>query len=104
MIKEYADYLKDNPEGYWFKRKLYGWGWVPARWQGWLTIAIYVALVLFLVFRIDENVSLEELACQHLGPLLVLTIALIFICYKKGEKPSWQWGLKKEEKNEIDRV
>jgi hypothetical protein len=32
LFKEYTDYLKDNPQGYWFKRKLYGWGWTPARW------------------------------------------------------------------------
>ena len=29
MIKEYIAYLKDNPQGYWFKARLYGWGWVP---------------------------------------------------------------------------
>lgn len=36
MLKEYLEYLKDNPKHLWFKRKLYGWGWVPVRWQGWL--------------------------------------------------------------------
>ena len=30
MIKEYIAYLKDNPQGYWFKARLYGWGWAPA--------------------------------------------------------------------------
>jgi hypothetical protein len=29
MIEEYKKYLKDNPEVYWFKAKLYGWGWFP---------------------------------------------------------------------------
>ena len=29
MLKQYIAYLKDNPQGYWFKAKLYGWGWVP---------------------------------------------------------------------------
>lgn len=23
-FKKYKEYLKDNPKGYWFKRKLYG--------------------------------------------------------------------------------
>jgi len=31
---------------YWFPAKRYGWGWgLPARWQGWLVIALYVVLV-----------------------------------------------------------
>ena len=47
MFKKYWQYLKDNPEGYWFKRKLYGWGWVPVKWQGWLVIAISIAIFAF---------------------------------------------------------
>ncbi len=27
MIKKYLNYIKDNPEHYWFKAKIYGWGW-----------------------------------------------------------------------------
>ena len=50
MIKEYVSYLKDNPNGYWFKRKLYGWGWTPATWQGWFAIGVYVLLILGLGF------------------------------------------------------
>ena len=26
IFKNYREYYKNNPEGYWFKRKLYGWG------------------------------------------------------------------------------
>ena len=49
MLKEYRAYLKDNPKGYWFKRKLYGWGWTPAKWQGWCLTLLYSVLVLSLV-------------------------------------------------------
>lgn len=45
MIKEYIAYLKDNPQGYWFKAKLYGWGWAPVKWQGLLVIAISIAIL-----------------------------------------------------------
>jgi len=27
-------------------------------------------------------------------PEIVLTIVLIWICYKTGEKPGWRWGNK----------
>jgi hypothetical protein len=30
MFKRQLDYLRNNPQRYWFKRKLYGWGWTPA--------------------------------------------------------------------------
>lgn len=99
MIKEYLDYLKDNPEGYWFKRKLYGWGWTPARFEGWAVILVYVALILFLALSIDESASLREVVWYHLIPMLVLTLGLIYISYKKGETPRWQWGLKKEQES-----
>ena len=29
-------------------------------------------------------------------PIIILTIVLIFIAYKKGEKPRWQWGSDKK--------
>jgi len=91
MLKEYIAYLKDNPKGYWFKAKLYGWGWVPVRWQGWLVIAIGVAF-LFLGLYVGETDDAPGAAL--LGFLLMTGIILTF-GYWKGEKPRWQWGLPK---------
>ena len=100
MIKEYLAYLKDNPKGYWFKRKLYGWGWVPAKWQGWFVIFLYILLVLSLVLVREENIpGNPDSGSNFLTfalPIIVLTILLIVVAYKKGEKPCWQWGKPKE--------
>lgn len=100
MIKEYINYLKDNPEGYWFKAKLYGWGWTPARWQGWLVIIIYVALILTIALNGEESIpGNPDSGTNFLVfalPIIILTALLIFICYKKGEKPRWQWGPNKK--------
>ena len=49
MYKEIIKYLKDNPKGYWFKSKLYGYGWTPAKWQGWLVLFLFLALI-FLIW------------------------------------------------------
>ncbi len=96
MIKEYINYLKDNPQGYWFKAKLYGWGWTPARWQGWLVILAYIAIILTLVLNIEEDIPGNPDSGSNFLvfglPIILLTALLIFICYKKGEKPRWQWG------------
>lgn len=98
MISEYLDYLKDNPEHLWFKRKIYGWGWTPATWQGWLVILIWLILVLFFAFTLDENSPPREIVFTFILPITLLTITLIRVCYKFGEKPKWQWGLPKDDK------
>jgi hypothetical protein len=91
MFKKFIDYYKDNPEGYWFKRKLYGWGWMPVRWQGWLVV--FIGLVIFIAgYYIGETDDAP-------GMILIsflLMIGLIFTFgYWKGEKPKWMWGLPK---------
>ena len=100
MLKEYIAYLKDNPKGYWFKRKLYGWGWVPAKWQGWCVILLYILLILSLVLTREEaipgNPDSGSNFLTFALPIIVLTALLIIIAYKKGEKPRWQWGQPKD--------
>ena len=88
MIKEYIAYLKDNPKGYWFKARLYGWGWVPVRWQGWLVIVAGIGIFL-LGISIGEADDAPGAAL--IGALLMLAIIFSF-CFWKGEKPRWQWG------------
>jgi hypothetical protein len=88
MIKDYIAYLKDNPKGYWFKAKWYGWGWVPVRWQGWLVVTVGLAICAFgfYVGQIDDAPGAALLG-------LLLAIGIIFsFGYWKGEKPKWHWG------------
>ncbi|HTE48375.1 MAG TPA: hypothetical protein VK675_00510 [Candidatus Paceibacterota bacterium] len=93
MFKKYIAYLKDNPEGYWFKRKLYGWGWTPARWQGWVVLAIFVALAVFNFYRIDANSHSGSDTLINFIPQTILLVIIFFaFCCSKGEKPHWQWG------------
>jgi hypothetical protein len=61
IFSEELKYLKNNPEGYWFKRKLYGWGWVPVKWQGWSVIAVWLLLVLAFAFTLDEQSPPKEI-------------------------------------------
>ena len=104
IVRTYINYLQDNPKGYWFKRRLYGWGWTPATWQGFLVLFLYVVAVLFLVFTINKTSSNREIMRSFLLPIVVLTIALIGIGYVKGETPRWQWGLPDKDKKIPRRV
>jgi hypothetical protein len=70
----------------WFKRKRSGLGWFPITWQGWTVIAVYVILLLVISFSFDKGSSPSETVLTFVLPLILLTAALIAICYKKGEK------------------
>lgn len=76
----------------WFKRKTYGWGWVPVTWQGYVITLSYIGLVLVLALTIDNESSRREIFFAFILPALLLTITLFRILFKKGEKPRWQWG------------
>ncbi len=96
MFQKYLSYLRDNPKGYWFKAKPFGWGWTPVTWQGWVVILVYVASIVALVSMREEAIPGNPDSGSNFlvlgGPVIVLTVLLIFICYKKGEKPHWNWG------------
>lgn len=76
----------------WFKRKLYGWGWTPATWQGWAVTLAYVVLIILLAMTVDDNSPPNEVAFMFFLPLLILSACLVTIAWKTGEKPRWQWG------------
>lgn len=93
MFKQYIKYIKDNPKGYWFKRKLFGWGWVPATREGWLVVLGLIGVIAYAAKQFLTN-------NQPLRYFITLGIAaaiVIIIGYAKGEKPKWQWGLPRED-------
>lgn len=97
FVKLYVPYAEDNPQGLWFKRKLYGWGWTPVTWQGWALTFGYIAAILLFAFTVDENSPTREVMFTFVLPTVFLTILFLRIAYKKGEKPKWQWGRDKDE-------
>jgi hypothetical protein len=100
IFKKYRTYLKDNPQGFWFKRKLFGWGWTPVKWQGWAVVLVYVMLILALALSREKSVPGNPDSGSNFVtfalPIIVLTILFIVIAYKKGEKPRFQWGFPPE--------
>ncbi|HRN96092.1 MAG TPA: hypothetical protein PLD54_01460 [Candidatus Levybacteria bacterium] len=85
--------MKKNP---WFKRKIYGWGWYPATWQGWIVTAVYISLVVFFSLTLDDSASTNDFSFTFLIPVMLLTIVFIRIAFRTGESPKWQWGEKKK--------
>ncbi len=92
-VKDVYAYLRDNPEGYWFKRKLYGWGWTPVTREGWLvTLGILLAILLNAFRYKIMGYSDRAMFPQLFVPTVLLVGVLLWVCVKKGETPRWQWG------------
>lgn len=70
---------------YWFPAKTYGWGWgPPRRWQGWVVLAVYFAMLGGGAF-----LMLPEAVVAYVALSFLLTAVVIGICWIKGERPRW---------------
>lgn len=87
-FKNYCDYYRNNPEGYWFKRKLYGWGWVPVTREGWLVILALIAIV----SAAAKYFLVEGRVLEYFAVFAAALLAVLAVGYAKGEPPRWQWG------------
>lgn len=96
--KEYIDYIKDNPEGYWFKRKLYGFGWTPAKPAGWITLGIYLLFLLGVMLYAEVFAVDSERSTRVIVIVTAATFLLFAILWSKGESLKWQWGKAKSER------
>lgn len=77
---------------YWFTAKKYGWGWVPASREGWLVTLAYLFALLWLANKSKYLYGAEDIFRGFLLPVIGLSLLLVLICYKTGEKPHWRWG------------
>lgn len=93
----YMRYMRNNPKGYWFRRKLFGWGWTPARWQGWLTLAVFLAVFVWLMVSFTNEPNPDAVAAPFLAKVFAWAALLIGVCYLTGEPPKWQWGIPNDE-------
>ncbi len=59
-------------------------------WQGWLTILIYVISVVAILPNRTSLSDYNDLF--FIFELISITLILLAVCYKKGEKPRWRWG------------
>lgn len=76
----------------WFKAKVYGWGWTPSTWEGWLVTVTSIILIILSSLQLDKDS--KQIPYNFFIKISIIITVLIFICYKKGEKPGWKWGNK----------
>lgn len=82
-------------ERYWFKAKRYGFGWYPASWEGWIVMLVwliaFVRLVLLFMRHMRTTGDIRNLY-WYLPLAILITGALMYIAWLKGEPPRWRWG------------
>ncbi|MCC7436815.1 hypothetical protein IT402_03015 [Candidatus Nomurabacteria bacterium] len=76
----------------WFKAKLYGWGWYPSSWEGWVITILYMFAIIKGTWSLQDTGSISDDLILLASKVLPPTIFLLIICYAKGEKPRWRWG------------
>jgi len=74
---------------YWFRAKRFGWGWgLPITWQGWLVLVAFVGLIVVGALVFPPRKALAA----YIIYVVVLSTALVGVCWWKGEPPRWRWG------------
>ncbi|MGY8661236.1 hypothetical protein Q3C01_02555 [Bradyrhizobium sp. UFLA05-109] len=74
---------------YWFPTKRYGWGWgFPITWQGWTVFAVFIVLLIGGAVVLPARQSPVIFVVY----VVVLGLALVGVCWWKGEPPRWRWG------------
>ena len=82
--------------GYWFKRRRYGYGWIPVTWQGWLVVGVYLVVVVaggLAFLDAPESAQPKEIGFYLLF-VAIATVGLVRITLRKGPRPRWRWGRK----------
>ncbi|MBL7016834.1 MAG: hypothetical protein ISR84_04675 [Kiritimatiellales bacterium] len=75
----------------WFPAKTYGWGWgPPVCWQGWVVFLVFAVLLIAAPTLLPPDQHMIGYFTYIIG----LVAALLFVCWKTGEKPKWRWGKK----------
>lgn len=79
--------MPEQKDSHWFHVKSFGWGWgLPSKWQGWVVLAAYVALVFGSRYFVLTPII-------RLAFIIAITVFLIAIVAWKGERPAkWRWG------------
>lgn len=76
-------------KGPWFRAKRFGYGaGLPFKWQGWVTVALYVLVLLGLGLFADHNSAMPKIATVAL--MLIIT-AIFLVIVRKRTEGGWKW-------------
>lgn len=82
----------------WFRRKWFGWGWMPITWQGWLATLAYV-LTIVPIFQLADKYSHSnsDSLIAFAVPFIGASILFSLLIRATGQwPPRWHWGIPKD--------
>jgi len=79
---------------YWFKRRRFGWGWIPVAWQGWAVVLTYAVIVLGVPAAFSDSPDETWLVVLT---VVVATGVLVMLGFRHGPAPRWRWGRRPED-------
>jgi hypothetical protein len=95
---------KNKNKEYLMKRRRYGWGWTPVKWQSIAVIIMQVVIIFvaatFLPLKPIQPTVGELIAFFMIVSLSITT--LIIFSSVSAPKPSWRWGKKPTDNPEED--
>lgn len=80
---------------YWFKRRRYGYGWTPVTWRGWVTIVVFLVVVVAgaaIILKDTPRNTFSSEVYTFLAFVAVATALIFAVSLAKGPKPKWRWG------------
>ena len=81
---------------------MYGLGWTPATWQGWLVILFYAVGFIYFFRNVDAySHSASDTLIGVVVPVVALTAILVVISWTTGERMRWQWGRRIEDVGDV---
>ncbi|AQR74026.1 hypothetical protein [Sphingomonas sp. LM7] len=84
-LRQLRDRYRVRP-GYWFAQKRYGWGVVPATWQGWALTSATLLLAGGIAKLTDRSALYQLFFIPLFGGAL-------WLCWHKTEGDwRWRWG------------
>lgn len=81
----------------WFKRRRYGYGWTPVTWQGWVSIIVFLAIVILGMLPLLANPYSTALLWLYLTTVITSVVILVAISASRGPRPKWRWGKKPDD-------
>lgn len=83
-----------NKKEYWFKRRRYGYGWIPVTRAGIVSVIIYLLIIVIgaLSLNLVPEQNIITVMALYLIGLVILTNLFIHFIRAHGPKPKWRWG------------